>query len=841
MWSTIANLKENINKMALDVHHHDYDYDYHDDDEQQEEELRIYDLPNRNGHLVSDHRFSHNFAYSLQPSHSNEFEYSPDNSEVEQYKVEIKRLHESEAEIKALSVNYAALLKEKEGSIYQSPNWQHKALVKFHSIGDQTHNGIVYKQDGLSNGIAQSMQPEIIHELADLLEEKNMSLAAIQAAHESEINNLGLELEKERDKLANIQLKLQEELKLNESFQEELNLSKVDKDKKMEMNKIRDELNEKISEVRRLQIELTRRENGETDDIAEGLKRVIATLENENNNLKMEKVELEAALKAADNSSPHKIPPHNHQEISNSLNEKDQSMGHFPGKEEMELSLQKLEKDLKETCQQRDKALQELNRLKQHLLDKESEESEKMDEDSKIIEELREKNEFLKLQKLNLEKALKHAIASQEEVKMTNNNELQKYEEIIDDLKRKLTSCMSTIDAKNVELLNLQTALGQYYAEIEAKEHLEGDMARAREELAKLSEVLKDAHQQAGILKSEKEDSLKKLSQAERILAEGRNRVNKLEEDNAKLRRAFEQSMSRINRMSMDSDYFVDRYDWHFGQANSNQIVGNLLPEKPQQREDAWKTTIFVATTSSYPGFSDEDKQRIGVAQQGAGKGAVRGVLGIPGRLVGGLWSGGSAESNANMASENQSFADLWVDFLLKETEEREKRESAEAINASNGDARTNATGAAFSFSQLSPSPNQNSPPLSQGNIQQSDHSDSEFSTVPLTSSEHSFQIGEQIVLGYIQNSDGDSDDDSVFPYLANGYTNSVEIGVSLIDLSNDEDTKSNEKDDDERMREVTDSAIWRAFREDESHQNAPLTAETAARVMEGWGPRILY
>ncbi|XP_028104394.1 FACT complex subunit Ssrp1-like, partial [Camellia sinensis] len=57
-------------------------------------------------------------------------------------------------------------------------------------------------------------------------------------------------------------------------------------DIKMEMNKIRDELNEKISEVRRLQIELTRRENAETNDIADGLKRVIATLEKENNNLK---------------------------------------------------------------------------------------------------------------------------------------------------------------------------------------------------------------------------------------------------------------------------------------------------------------------------------------------------------------------------------------------------------------------------------------------------------------------------------------------------------------------------------------------------------------------------
>jgi hypothetical protein len=34
--------------------------------------------------------------------------------QIERYKAEIKKLQESEAEIKALSVNYAALLKEKE-------------------------------------------------------------------------------------------------------------------------------------------------------------------------------------------------------------------------------------------------------------------------------------------------------------------------------------------------------------------------------------------------------------------------------------------------------------------------------------------------------------------------------------------------------------------------------------------------------------------------------------------------------------------------------------------------------------------------------------------------------
>lgn len=92
-----------------------------------------------------------------------------------------------------------------------------------------------------------------------------------------------------------------------------------------------------------------------------------------------------------------------------------------------------------------------------------------MDEDSKIIEELRETNERQRTQILYLEKALKQAVANQEEVKMIGNNEVQKLKEVIGDLNKKLANSMNTIDAKNVELLNLQTALGQYYAEIEAK------------------------------------------------------------------------------------------------------------------------------------------------------------------------------------------------------------------------------------------------------------------------------------------------------------------------------------------------------------------------------------
>ena len=52
-----------------------------------------------------------------------------------------------------------------------------------------------------------------------------------------------------------------------------------------------------------------------------------------------------------------------------------------------------------------------------------------------------------------------------------------------------------------------------------------------------------------------------KLSRADIVVAEGKNRVKKLEEDNEKLRRALEQSMTRLNRMSVDSDFLVDRSD----------------------------------------------------------------------------------------------------------------------------------------------------------------------------------------------------------------------------------------------------------------------------------------
>jgi hypothetical protein len=91
-----------------------------------------------------------------------------------------------------------------------------------------------------------------------------------------------------------------------------------------------------------------------------------------------------------------------------------------------------------------------------------------MDEDSNLIEELRLICDQQMTHIIQLERALKTEMAKQEESREIINQEHQRSNEQIEDLKHRLARCMTALESKNVELLNLQTALGQYYAESEA-------------------------------------------------------------------------------------------------------------------------------------------------------------------------------------------------------------------------------------------------------------------------------------------------------------------------------------------------------------------------------------
>ncbi|RWW03478.1 hypothetical protein GW17_00033361 [Ensete ventricosum] len=101
-------------------------------------------------------------------------------------------------------------------------------------------------------------------------------------------------------------------------------------------------------------------------------------------------------------------------------------------------------------------------------------------------------------------------------------------------------------------------------------------------------------------------------------------------------------------------------------------------------------------------GFTEEDKQSIGFAQRAAGKGVVRGVLGLP------------------------------------ETEEREKRGSSEASSTQGGSKSTSPPLEHGSKLQTSvsgsPAGQIISATLPPRRYQILDHADGEFATVPLTS-----------------------------------------------------------------------------------------------------------
>ncbi|XP_048136048.1 uncharacterized protein LOC125315390 isoform X1 [Rhodamnia argentea] len=87
--------------------------------------------------------------------------------------------------------------------------------------------------------------------------------------------------------------------------------------------------------------------------------------------------------------------------------------------------------------------------------------------------------------------------------------------------------------------------------------------------------------------------------------------------------------------------------------------------------------------------------------------------------------------------------------------------------------------------------------------------------------------------------SDSGSDSPVDFPQrLPNGYC--VENGVSSLSVndgfeltSSDDDGDDEGEEEEERAREAYDAAMSRAFREDETRRNAPLTPHDGTRVME--------
>lgn len=58
----------------------------------------------------------------------------------------------------------------------------------------------------------------------------------------------------------------------------------------------------------------------------------------------------------------------------------------------------------------------------------------------------------------------------------------------------------------------------------------------------------------------ERDSALENLALSETRVSEKQQKIQKLEEEVVRLRRALEQSMTRLNSLSSDSDHHVDRF-----------------------------------------------------------------------------------------------------------------------------------------------------------------------------------------------------------------------------------------------------------------------------------------
>jgi capsule polysaccharide export protein KpsE/RkpR len=95
--------------------------------------------------------------------------------------------------------------------------------------------------------------------------------------------------------------------------------------------------------------------------------------------------------------------------------------------------------------------------------------SEKMDQDREQIAELKARTEVSESLVVQLQQALNQAHTELAEVTKSSADGLQQSSKEILVLKQKLASCIAALDSKDIELSNLQSALGQYYAESEAQ------------------------------------------------------------------------------------------------------------------------------------------------------------------------------------------------------------------------------------------------------------------------------------------------------------------------------------------------------------------------------------
>ncbi|KAK9806416.1 hypothetical protein WJX73_004216 [Symbiochloris irregularis] len=337
----------------------------------------------------------------------------------------------------------------------------------------------------------------------------------------------------------------------------------------------------------------------------------------------------------------------------------------------LDADLAALRTELEATCAERDQARQQLSRLKQAMVAEQEDEEDKVR--WRVDAEVKLAREDLLAQEA--ERTASHSTAS-----ASMQAELNSAMERIHRMDADLNAWEAAVASRDVELANLQSALGELAYESEAAERL-------RAELRALQRSLEESQGEVASAKAAQEQAVAGQQAAEAQAAAAKEALQQqkaaeagINEEAAMLRRAVGESMRKMSALTSDSNALVDR-----------RILGKLVVTYFERGQSA----DVLALMARMLALTEEDKGKIGLAS--SKRGYLRSISALPGSLVRGTVSLVGGGGSRAPGAEGDSLADQWLEFLIQQEQAAEAEDAQKGADAGSIPADTYVPPPAFS------------------------------------------------------------------------------------------------------------------------------------------------
>ena len=236
----------------------------------------------------------------------------------------------------------------------------------------------------------------------------------------------------------------------------------------------------------------------------------------------------------------------------------------------------------------------------------------------------------------------------------TLRSEATELQEELESTKKEHKQCLTQIEQKDAELMNLQIALGELTYHGEAADKLRRDLRSAQEHIQALKDEVLDGKAAVAEAASARKAAEASADEAHRHMADQAEKMHRLENDIFAVKKDLLDASQQLRRMGNDEGSMVDR-----------RLVVQLLVTYLEKRHEKDALDVMARML----GFTEDEKRRVGASVSGRGLlGSVTG--GTLALVKGGMSVATFGLLNRGLKSEAGSqLADQWVEFLTKETD----------------------------------------------------------------------------------------------------------------------------------------------------------------------------